>query len=88
MSVQTMSDLGVDLSLTTEESDDCYCCGREAVGYIEYTGSCCDWPNPAPLCTGCYQMAERHLNLYGPLDWSCPRCDSGFDVVAMYRRHP
>lgn len=82
-----MSDLGVDLSLTTEEGEDCYCCGKEAVAYIEYTETCCEWPNPAPLCEEHYMMVKRHLNFYGPLDWACPLCDKSVDVVAVYRKN-
>jgi hypothetical protein len=85
--VRTMSDLDIDLDLVTEDADDCYVCGKEAVGYIEYTDSCCDWPNPAPLCETCYEMAKHHLEFWGPLDWVCPKCNTGVDVVAIYRRH-
>lgn len=87
--MQTMSDLDVDLSLTSDDSEVCYSDEtKEATGYVEYSDVCpCNFPNPAPLCEDHYQLVLRFLKAYGPVDWSCPMCNVGVDVVAVYRKN-
>jgi hypothetical protein len=92
MSVQTTSDLSVDLDLVAEEGDNCWCCAPEqtveATGYIEYADVCpCGFPNPAPLCESHYRMAALYLEMDGPEDWACPVCGHGTEVVGMYRKN-
>lgn len=77
----------IDLSLVVEcEADeDCFQCGKQATGYVEYADVCCAFPNPAPLCEGHYRLVQTYLRKYGPFDWACPMCNAGTDVVDLRR---
>ncbi len=80
----------VDLSLTADDSENCYVCthaslNREAVGYVRYSPPVCDcYPNPAPLCLPHYQVVKKYLVKYGPEDWVCPLCNQASDVDSLY----
>lgn len=88
MSVPTTSDaVDVDLDLTTEDVEPCYCCELESVGYIKYTNTCtCKFPNPAPLCTAHIEMAEDYVRIYGPDHWECIKCGDLASVEQIYYR--
>lgn len=87
----TSSDVDVDLDLTADEAEDCWCCDPrqvEATGYIEYADVCpCDFPNPAPLCERHFQMVKTYLVIDGPDDWTCPACGHTTRVVGAYRKN-
>lgn len=91
----TEPDLGVDLSLVTEDHNEVPCVecvaagdGINAVATWEMltATSCNCLPNPMPLCEVHKISVDAYIAVYTQFDWVCHNCGSTTDVLEVRRR--